>query len=130
MKKILIIDDEEVIRELLGSSLKKKGFDVLTATDGIDGIAKAKAFNPELVLCDILMPGLSGIEVLKEIKQYNQAIIVIMLTGFGTMDSAIECLRLGAYDHIGKPFELQKLLRLIKEALKIRSPDAQENSDY
>jgi len=117
MKKILIIDDEQEIRKLLGDSLKRHGFEVEIAFDGQEGLEKVKLTNPDLVLCDISMPGLSGVEVLKKIKQFNQDIIVIMLTGYGTMESAIECIKLGAYGHIAKPIELDKLLVLLKEVL-------------
>ena len=121
MKKILIIDDEQEICKLLSDCLKRRGFEVEIAFDGEAGLEKAKITNPDLVLCDISMPGLGGIEVLKRIKEYGPAIIVIMLTGFGTMDSAIECLKLGAYDHIAKPVELEKLVLLLKEALNMNS---------
>ena len=117
MKKILIIDDEQEICKLLGDSLKRHGFEIETAFDGQEGLEKVKLTNPDLVLCDISMPGLSGIEVLKKIKEYNQRIAVIMLTGFGILESAVECLKLGAYDHIAKPIELEKLLVLLKEVL-------------
>lgn len=118
MKKILIIDDEEESCKLLKAYLKRRGFEVEIAFDGEEGLEKVKCSNPDLVLCDISMPGLNGVEVLKKIKELNPRIIVIMLTGFGTFESAIECLKLGAYDHIGKPVELEKLLMLIREALE------------
>ena len=120
-KKILIIDDEQESCRLLSDYLKRRNFAVEIALDGINGLEKVKLANPDLVLCDISMPGLSGIEVLKKIKEYNPHIIVIMLTGFGTLESAIECLKLGAYDHIAKPVELEKLLVLLKEALNMNS---------
>jgi DNA-binding NtrC family response regulator len=119
MKKILVIDDERECCKLLADYLKKRGFELETAFDGISGLEKIKCALPDLVLCDISMPGLSGIEVLKRIKEYNPHIIVIMLTGYGSMESALECLKLGAYDHIAKPVELEKLLILLKEALNM-----------
>ena len=118
MKKILVIDDEQESCKLLSDYLKRHRFEVEIAFDGQEGLEKVKLNPPDLVLCDISMPGLNGVEVLKKIKECNPGIIAIMLTGYGTMDSAIECLKLGAYDHIGKPVELEKLLALIKEALK------------
>lgn len=120
-KKILIIDDEQEICQLLRDCLKRRGFEVETAFDGEVGLEKVKLNLPDLVLCDISMPGLNGVEVLKKIKEYNPHIIVIMLTGYGTLESAIECLKLGAYDHIGKPVELKKLFVLLKEALNMSS---------
>jgi len=120
-KKILIIDDEQESCGLLSHYLKRRGFEVEIAFDGAEGLEKVKGNLPDLVLCDISMPGLNGMEVLKRIKEYNPRIIVIMLTGFGTLESAIECLKLGAYDHIAKPVELEKLLVLLKEALSMNS---------
>jgi len=117
MKKILIIDDEQECCKLLRDYLKSRGFEVEIAFDGEAGLEKARITKPDLALCDISMPGLSGVEVLKKIKQFNQDIIVIMLTGYGTMESVIECLKLGAYGHIAKPIELEKLLVLLKEVL-------------
>jgi len=128
MKKILVIDDEQESCKLLSDYLKRHRFEVEIAFDGQEGLEKVKLNPPDLVLCDISMPGLNGVEVLKKIKECNPGIIAIMLTGYGTMDSAIECLKLGAYDHIGKPVELEKLLALIKEALeKERNPMNSKN---
>lgn len=121
VSRILIIDDEREICQLLKERLNKRGFEVDYAFNGAQGLEKVKLINPDLVLCDISMPELSGVEVLKRIKEYNPHIIIIMLTGFGTLESAVECLKLGAYDHIGKPVELEKLLILLKEALNMDS---------
>jgi len=118
VSRILIIDDEQECCELLREYLESHGFEVEIAFDGEEGLEKVKLTRPDLVLCDISMPGSNGAEVLKKIKEGNPGIIVIMLTGFGTFESAIECLKLGAYDHIAKPVELERLLTLIKEALK------------
>ena len=115
-KKILVIDDEIELAESLVVWLKSLGYETATAADGISGIGKFKEELPDLVLLDIMMPGLSGLDVLKEIKELNKDIPVIMLTAYGTPQSAIEALRLGAYDHLGKPFNTETLLEMIKRA--------------
>lgn len=117
-KKILIIDDEPQLAKSTAKCLELSGYKVFTASDGVSGINQFKQEPPDLVILDIVMLGLSGLDTLKELKQLNPAVPVIMLTGYGTMDSALECIKLGAYDHIAKPFELKDLLALIKEALK------------
>jgi len=117
LKKILIIDDELQLVESLAVRLKASGYAVQTAPDGVSGINKFKEESPDLVILDIMMPGLSGLDVLKELKQISLNTPVIMLTAYGTSESAIEALRLGAYDHLSKPFNTQTLLEMVKKAL-------------
>lgn len=116
-KKILIIDDEPQLVESIAVRLKASGYAVITAPDGVSGINKFKEDEPDLVILDIMMPGLSGLDVLKELKQISLNVPVIMLTAYGTPQSAIESLRLGAYDHLAKPFNTETLLEMIKKAL-------------
>lgn len=116
-KRILIIDDEPQLVESLAVRLKASGYAVFTAPDGVSGINKFKEQSPDLVILDIMMPGLSGLDTLKELKELNSGIPVIMLTAYGTPESAIEALHLGAYDHLSKPFNTATLLEMIKKAL-------------
>jgi DNA-binding response OmpR family regulator len=116
-KKILIIDDEPQLVESLAVRLKASGYMIQTAADGVSGINKFKEELPDLVILDIMMPGLSGLDVLKELKQINSDVPVIMLTAYGTSQSAVEALCLGAYDHLAKPFNTETLLEMIKKAL-------------
>jgi len=116
-KKILIIDDEPQLVESLAVRLKASDYAVQTAPDGVSGINKFKEEPPDLVILDIMMPGLSGLDVLKELKQLNSSLPVIMLTAYGTPQSAIEALHLGAYDHLSKPFNTATLLEMIKKAI-------------
>jgi DNA-binding response OmpR family regulator len=116
--KILIIDDEPQLVESIAVRLKASGYVVQTASDGVNGINKFKEEPPDLVILDIMMPGLSGLNVLRELKQLNSRVPVIMLTAYGTPQSAIEALKLGAYDHLSKPFNTEALLEMIKKALE------------
>ncbi|MBT1072491.1 sigma-54-dependent transcriptional regulator [Pelotalea chapellei] len=119
--KILVVDDEHLIRWSLEQNLKKQGYEVLTAGNGEDALRLAREEQPDLVLLDIQLPGISGIEVLEKIKEYDEDIIVIMVTAHGGLETAVNAMRVGAYDYISKPFNLDELSIVIKKAL--------ENSD-
>ena len=116
MSKILVIDDEESIRHLLTISLTHKGYEVITAEDGEKGIEVFKAHKPPLVITDIKMPGMDGIEVLKKIKDIEPDTRVIVITGHGDMKSAVEALKLEASDFINKPITDDALTVALKRA--------------
>jgi PAS domain S-box-containing protein len=116
---ILVIDDEESIRTLLRITLANKGFEVFTAEDGEQGIEVFKRERPPMVITDIKMPGMDGIEVLKEIRQMNPDTRVIVITGHGDMESAIEALKLEASDFINKPITDEGLMVAIRRAEEI-----------
>jgi two-component system, NtrC family, sensor kinase len=123
MSKLLIIDDEQGIRKVLSISLASDGYDVLTASTGEEGIEIFKRESPSIVLTDIKMPGMDGITVLKQIKGINPDAEVIMITGHGDMDSAIETLKLDASDFLNKPIKDDALfvaLKRAKERIHIR----------
>ena len=102
---ILVVDDEQSIRNVLSQVLKDEGFAVTEAADGEQAMAAfEEAFYP-LVITDIVMPGLSGIELLEKIKKRNYETQVIIITSHASMDTAIQALRNGAYDYLFKPFE-------------------------
>jgi YesN/AraC family two-component response regulator len=102
-KKILLVDDEEGIRKVLGISLEDLGYQVTPATDGVQGLELFRQHLPSIVITDIKMPAMDGIDLLKQIKEESPDTEVIMLTGHGDMDLAIECLKLEATDFITKP---------------------------
>ena len=116
MSKLLIIDDEEGIRKVLTLSLASDGYDVLAAATGEEGIEVFKKESPSIILTDIKMPGMDGIEVLKQIKELNTDAEVIMITGHGDMDSAIESLKLDASDFLNKPIKDEALSIALKRA--------------
>jgi len=123
MEKILLIDDEEDILRVLSISLKSDGYEVFSALSGKEGLDVFKKESPDIVLTDIKMPGMDGIEVLKEIKKINPETEVIIITGHGDIDTAIEALQYGASDFINKPVRDEALSIAIgraKEKIAIR----------
>jgi PAS domain S-box-containing protein len=122
-KRVLLVDDEEGIRKVLGISLEDLGYQVTLASDGIQGLAQFRQYQPPIVITDIKMPSMDGIELLKRIKEKNPDTEVIMLTGHGDMDLAIECLKLEATDFITKPINDEVLgisLRRAHERIYMR----------
>jgi len=118
MDKILIVDDEVVVCDLLKNYLTLKGYEVYTASDGYTAINKVKEVCPHLVLLDIVMPGISGIEVLKEIKKLNPKTGVIMLTAVPDQGIITESMDFGAYDCIRKPMDLKHVESFVRIAIK------------
>ena len=117
---ILIIDDEETMRDSCGLILKKMGLRTETAENGTEGIEKVSAFKPDITLIDLKMPGISGFEVLGQIKNIDPDIISIVITGYATVESAVEAMREGAYDFLPKPFTPEELRIIIKRGLERR----------
>lgn len=116
--KILTVDDEADIRRLIQIKLKKAGFEVVTAVDGEEGVEKAKAENPDLILMDVMMPKMDGITAVKKIKmEMDPAPLVMMLTAKGTEDDVMQGLVGGADDYIIKPFAPRELIARVKVAL-------------
>jgi len=116
MSKILIIDDERSIRNTLRDILEYEKFEVDDASDGIEGINKAKENKYDLVLCDVKMPQIDGIEVLEQLQMIND-VPVVMISGHGTIETAVEAIKKGAYDYIAKPLDLNRLLITVRNAL-------------
>lgn len=126
--RILIIDDEEKMCWALKRAFNHKGYQVVTTTSGLQGIDLTKETEPSLVILDLKMPDIDGIEVLKGIKKINPQIPVIMITAHGTIETAIEAMKIGATDYIIKPFELEEIRALVKQALQLSNPENQVNS--
>ena len=118
LNKILVVDDEHLIRWSLEQNLKKQGYEVFTAGTGEDALQVAREEQPDLVLLDIQLPGISGIEVLEKIKEFDEDIIVIMVTAHGGLETAVNAMRLGAYNYVNKPFNLDELSIIVKKALE------------
>jgi two-component system response regulator HydG len=117
-KKILVVDDEETHRLMLRANLESEGYDVYEADDGLNAIEAVKREFYDLILMDIRMTHLSGIEALKEIKQISPGIPVLIMTAYSSVETAVEALKSGAYDYITKPIDIYKLKRSIAEELK------------
>ena len=118
-KTILIIDDEASIRESLSGILADEGFRSLSAEDGQQGLSLLEEEQVDLVLLDIWMPGLDGLEVLKRIKESQADLPVIMISGHGTIETAVQATKMGAYDFIEKPPSYDKIILSINNALDL-----------
>ncbi|MDP1991585.1 MAG: sigma-54 dependent transcriptional regulator [Syntrophales bacterium] len=118
-KAILIVDDEESICQTLGGILKDEGHDVVTAASGEEALRVVDEDPPNLVLLDIWLPGIDGIEVLKVIKAGHPQIQVIIMSGHGTIETAVKATRLGAFDFIEKPLSLEKVILVVNHALEM-----------
>jgi len=118
--KLLIVDDESRFLNAIATRLKKRGFDVSTATNGADAIALAREEKFDLALLDLKMPGMDGSEVLRVLKSEHKFLEAIILTGHGSLDSAVELTKLGAFGYLPKPYELDKLIETLKEAYEVR----------
>ncbi|MCQ9206168.1 MAG: response regulator [Omnitrophica bacterium] len=116
--KILVVDDEQVIRQLFQRALKKSNYFIETATDGQEALTKAKKTSFNLLILDLKMPGINGVEVLKKIKKINPYIEIIIVTGFPTIELAVEAIKIGAFDFICKPFDMKKISLIIETCLK------------
>lgn len=125
--RILVVDDEERIVNFLTSKLKASGYEVLTASDGVKGLEQAQAQEPDLIVLDLLMPKMNGLEMLKELRSFS-AVPVIILTAKGEDADRIKGLQLGADDYLPKPFNPDELVARI-EAIRRRIQPAQKNKD-
>ena len=121
MIKVLIVDDEKDFTELLSERLETRGFKTRIAFDGNEAISRLNEENADVVLLDVMMPGKSGVETLKEIKNSWPITEVIMLTGHGSVETAIEGMKLGAYDYLIKPTETADLSQKITSAYQRKS---------
>ena len=128
MAKILIVDDERSIRDTLSGVLMDEGYDVNVAENGREALKRLKDELPSIVMLDIWMPELDGIETLKQIKETNPELPVIMMSGHGTIEVAVKATRLGAYDFIEKPLSLEKVSLSISHALE-QQRLTEENQD-
>ena len=119
MSKILIIEDEAVIRRVLKKiiSEENEGYEVEEAADGLQGLEMILNNDYDLVLCDIKMPKMDGVEVLEKVKKVKPEIPIVMISGHGDLDTAVNTMRLGAFDYISKPPDLNRLLNTVRNAL-------------
>lgn len=115
-KRLLIIDDEENMRHMLSALLKKSGYIVDTASDGYEGLQMVSQTEYNFVLCDIKMPNMDGMEFLKSAGDTIKATTVIMMSAYGTIDTAVKAMKLGAYDYISKPFKTDEVRLALKKA--------------
>ncbi len=121
MIKVLIIDDEKNIQVSLSSVLKDEGFSVFLASTGEEGIGKMQHIRPDIILLDIWLPGIDGLETMSRILEIDPMQTVIMISGHGNINAAVRALRQGAYDYLEKPLSLEKVLIVLNRALSYRN---------
>lgn len=119
--KVLLVDDEKDFVEVLAERLQNRGFEVRQAFNGEEAINLLNQQDSDVVILDVLMPGKDGVQTLSEIKQLKPLTEVIMLTGYGTIETAIQGMKFGAYDYLMKPTETEDLVVKINKAYKLKS---------
>lgn len=120
MEKILVVDDEKSLREVMSIMLKRAGYDVTEASDGDQAIGQVNKEIYDLVITDLRMPKADGMDVLKAVKSLSPETVVLVVTAFGTADSAVEAMKQGAYDYLTKPFQIDEVQLIIRNALEKR----------
>lgn len=122
MKRVLIVDDEDDFRNIVKDILTDEGFKTAEASDGLDAIRIFGNNSFDAVLLDLRMPGMDGIQTLRELKKIDSRIPVIMLTAFGDIPTAVQAVKQGAYDFITKPPEFDKLITIIRRVIEVPRP--------
>src|SRR5258708_2270922 len=117
---ILIVDDEEIMREILETLLSREGYSIRVAAGGAEGVELAKSVPVDAVIVDVMMPGMDGMAVLKELKKFDDELPVIMITAFASVENAIAAMKRGAFDYITKPFKNDEVLVVIRNAMERR----------
>lgn len=118
-RKVLLIDDDASLRRVTEYSLHSAGFQVLSAVDGKQGLASFKADHPQVVITDIQMPGVSGYEVLQQIKAERPETVVIVITAYSSVEKAVDAMKQGAYDYLAKPFSRDELVMVVEKAFNL-----------
>ena len=126
MKKILVIDDEAIVRSSCERTLKPEGYDIKSVSSGKEGVELLEKESFSLVLLDLKMPDMDGVEVLNKIKATWPETKVVMITGYSTVDTAVQALRLGAFNFVEKPFTPDMLISAVKEVFG----ESDDNSEH
>lgn len=122
---VLVIDDQPGIRRLLAEVLQEDGYDVEVAANGQEALQKVKEITPGLILMDMKMPGMDGLETFRELKKIGKAERVVMMTAYGELELVKEAINLGAYKYITKPFDINVIKATVKEALRFEKKEVQ-----
>lgn len=118
---ILIVDDDEVMQETLSDVLRRRGYEIFSVGSGNDALSVMKKSVIDLILLDMRLPDVNGLEVLKKIKELDTEILVIIMTAYSDVETAVTAMKSGAYHYINKPFELEELKLLIEKGLETKS---------
>jgi DNA-binding NtrC family response regulator len=127
-KQVLIVDDEPNLRKILAAQLSRDGYDVMTAEDGEQGLAALREHHIDLVITDLKMPKVDGMELLREALRMDPELPVVMITAHGTVDTAVEALKTGAFDYLTKPFDKDEVRQIVGKALRTRQLAGKEVS--
>ena len=119
--RLLVVDDEPSMREFLEILLAQEGYEVATASSGEEGLKIYRQLEPDLILTDVKMPGMSGLDLIREIHALDAAIPIIAITAYASADDAIRAVREGAYDYLSKPFQIEDLRIIIRNALEAQA---------
>lgn len=119
--RVLVVDDEENIREVLSNYLESMNYDVQTAEDGQDALNKYQKGEFDLIISDLLMPNVDGLELLKRVRDMDKDVIFLMITGYPSIETAVDAIKKGAYDYITKPFHMEDVKLRIERAFEKRS---------
>src|SRR6185295_19833242 len=125
-KQVLIVDDEPNLRKILSAQLARDGYDVITAEDGEQGLALLKEHHIDLVVTDLKMQKVDGMTLLREALRESPDLPIVMITAHGTVDTAVEALKLGAFDYLTKPFDKGEVRQIVGKALKTRELAGEE----
>ena len=116
--RVLIVDDQKGVRRLLEELFKKEGYEVNVAVDGKDSIEKVKAYTPDIILMDMKMPNMNGLEASEEIIKHDHTIPIIMMTAYGEMEVVQKALEVGVKKYITKPFDIIDLRNMVRKVLE------------
>jgi response regulator RpfG family c-di-GMP phosphodiesterase len=116
--RVLVVDDEKVIREILADFLSLEGFSVAVAPDGLSALERLGQESFDMVISDLKMPNIGGLELLEQIKIHHENVLTVIMTGFGTVETAIEAMKKGAYDYILKPFNVEEVIHIVHRGLE------------
>jgi len=117
-KKVLVVDDEQDVRETLGTVLEKLDYDALTAANGDEALDIVRSQKVDVILSDLYMPGMNGIELLKRIKSMKTNVVFLMITAHPTIETAVDAIKKGAYDYLTKPFHIEEVRIKISRAME------------
>jgi DNA-binding NtrC family response regulator len=125
--KILVVDDEEKIRTILAVVLRDEGYEVETAADGFEALEKCRSFNPHLAIVDLQMPRMDGIETMKRMREQLAGVVSVILTAHGSIPTAVQAIKEGAYDYLTKPYDNEQLLLLVRRGIELYQLSDQVN---
>src|ERR1700752_632386 len=117
---ILVVDDEEIMRDIMETLLTREGYVVRLAASGTEGLELARALPFDAAIVDIMMPGFDGIATLDELKRIDEDLAVIIITAYGSIESAISAMKAGAFDYVTKPFKNEEVLVVVRNAMERR----------